>query len=72
MINLNCVFSWFYKSSGMEIKFTNWATNEPNNGAHNPFGSSQNCASIGKLDNEEWDDYYCDEPNFYLCEKELE
>ena len=68
MSNLNFHFSWHYNSTGMEISFINWAEDEPNNAGDN----SQNCVAIGIEVSDRWDDYYCDEPTKYLCEKEAE
>ena len=56
---------WVYTSSASKLAFENWATGEPNNGAHDcvHFWTQKEGKFFGK-----WADYPCNAKKFFICE----
>ncbi|EPB77814.1 lectin C-type domain protein [Ancylostoma ceylanicum] len=52
---------------GTPVPYTNFGLNEPNNG----YGDERcvNLISNGHNQDKEWNDYLCEKPAFYVCER---
>ncbi|XP_060571586.1 collectin-10-like [Ruditapes philippinarum] len=55
-------FKW--DGSQQPVSFTNWNTNEPNNGAGT---GEEDCVEMSAT--KKWNDYYCASLNFYFCQR---
>ena len=55
--------TWTWQD-GTPWDYTNWAVDQPNDGG----GTGQNCMELNRFGDGTWNDYYCSEPTFFVCE----
>ncbi|BFZ25371.1 hypothetical protein BsWGS_28412 [Bradybaena similaris] len=56
--------TWEWVNTGNEIfSFVDWAPNQPDNAAQ-----GEDCLTLYRDENYQWNDYPCDQPAFFLCE----